>query len=189
VTSTGSAPPEPPRGRDAAAGDATLEALFEEHAPFVWRMLKRLGVRPADLEDVCQEVFLVVHRKLPGFQGQSSVRTWIYGISARMASEYRRRPHLRREELTDRPPDRSVPAPQESALERRRALALLDATLEDLDEPRRIVFVLHAIEQLPMSEVAAIAGCPLQTAYTRYHAAQKQVEATMRRAQARWSPP
>ena len=43
--------------------------VYAEHAPFVWRSLRRLGVREADLEDTCQEVFVTVHRKLPRLRG------------------------------------------------------------------------------------------------------------------------
>jgi RNA polymerase sigma-70 factor (ECF subfamily) len=66
-------------------------------APFVWRALRHLGVRRADLPDVCQEVFIVVHRRLPDFDTtKSSLSTWIYGICMRTASQYRRRsPHFR----------------------------------------------------------------------------------------------
>lgn len=49
--------------------------VYEQHAALVWRSLRRLGVREADLEDVTEEVFVVVHRKLPGFDGRSTVKT------------------------------------------------------------------------------------------------------------------
>ena len=62
--------------------------IFREYAPFVWRGLRRLGVPECDVEDVCQEVFVVVHRKLGDFEGRSSLRTWIYGICARTASAF-----------------------------------------------------------------------------------------------------
>ncbi|MER2562727.1 MAG: sigma-70 family RNA polymerase sigma factor [Myxococcaceae bacterium] len=57
-----------------------FRALYTSKAPLVWRTLKRLGVREADLEDVAQEVFVVVHRRLPEFEGRSSIDTWLYGI-------------------------------------------------------------------------------------------------------------
>jgi RNA polymerase sigma-70 factor (ECF subfamily) len=158
--------------------------VFRELAPFAWRVLRRLGVAEADVEDVCQEVFLVVHRRLGDFEGRSSLRVWVYGICTRAASEYRRRPHRRREEATSSPPEASVPAPQDEEVDRRRALAALDAALDELDDEKRAVFVLYEIEHVSMQEVAQAARCPLQTAYSRLHAARRQVEATMRRAMA-----
>jgi len=61
---------------------ADFAEIFRAHAPRVWRALRRLGVREADVEDLCQEVFVVVHRKLPAFEGRSALSTWIYGDAA-----------------------------------------------------------------------------------------------------------
>ena len=162
----------------------TVAEVFREHAPFVWRALRRLGVREADVEDVCQEVFVVVHRRLGDFEGRSSMRTWIYGICVRVASDWRKRAHVRREVVTD---DVSIPeaapssgrglaADPQRELSKREARAILDRILDELDEDKRAVFVLYEIEQLGMNEVAESLACPLQTAYSRLHAARKIVE-------------
>jgi RNA polymerase sigma-70 factor (ECF subfamily) len=157
----------------------TLAALFEEHAPYVWRVLRRLGVAEADVEDLCQEVFLVIHRKLGEFEGRSSLTTWIYGICVRTASDYRRRAHRRREVVTGRFPEGAVSATQPDDVQRRQALALLDEALEALDEPKRAVFVLYEIEELSMPAVAEALECPVQTAYSRLHAARRRVREHM----------
>ncbi len=159
----------------------TLKQIFEENATYVWRVLRRLGVHDADVEDVCQEVFLVVHRKLDTYDGSSALRTWLYGICLRLASEYRRRPHRRREEIAAVVPEQIVASSQDESLDQLRALARLDAALDKLDDEKRAVFVLYEIEQLTMAEIAQAAGCPLQTAYSRLRAARAQVEAEMRR--------
>ena len=166
----------------------SFDEVFAECAPIVWRALRRLGVPEADVEDVAQEVFLVVHRRLPTFQGQSALRTWVYGICLRVASDHRRRPHVARERPVADPPETSVPAEQDVEIDRRRALLWLDEVLEGLDDAKRAVFVLFEIEQVPMVEVAAAAGCPVNTAYARLYAARRQVEAAARREQARRSP-
>jgi RNA polymerase sigma-70 factor (ECF subfamily) len=155
--------------------------VFREHAPYVWRVLRRLGVREADAEDLCQEVFVVVHRKLPEFEGRSSVRTWIYGIAARVASDHRRRAHVRREHATGDVPEERRSAPQLRELELGQARAMLDAALAELDDDKRAVFVLYEIEELEMKDVAEALGCPLQTAYSRLHAARKRVEESVQR--------
>ncbi len=67
-----------------------------------------LGVAEADIEDVCQEVFITVHRKLSEFEGRSALRTWLYGISLRVASDYRRRAYVRRERAVAEPRDDSA---------------------------------------------------------------------------------
>lgn len=155
----------------------SLPEIFRQYAPFVWRALRRLGVPEADVEDVCQEVFVVVHRKLGDFEGRSSLRTWIYGICARTASDYRRSGRVRREVVTDAPPDAAHEGGQHDAVALRQARAALDKILDQLDDDKRAVFVLYEIEELTMAEVADSLGCPLQTAYSRLHAARKIVEA------------
>ncbi len=162
-----------------------LTAIFREHAPFVWRALRRLGVHERDVEDVCQEVFVVVHRKLGDFEGRSSMRTWIYGICARTASDYRRSGRVRREIVTDAPPEAAGDAAQHDAVALRQARATLDKILDELDDDKRAVFVLYEIEELTMAEVAEALGCPLQTAYSRLHAARKAVEASVERERRR----
>ena len=152
----------------------TFEAIFREHAPYVWRALRRLGVRDVDLEDICQDVFLVVHRKLDTFHGGSAIRTWLYGICIRTASDYRRRPHRHRESPAgDDLPEVSAPADQEELFARGQARDRLDDALDALDDAKREVFVLYEIEGLLMPDVAEAVGCPLQTAYSRLHAARK----------------
>lgn len=159
----------------------SLAEVFRREAPFVWRALRRLGVREADVEDVCQEVFVVVHRKLADFEGRSSLRTWIYGICARTASDYRRSARVRREVVTDAPPETTSDARQHDVVALREARAKLDRILDQLDDDKRAVFVLYEIEELSMNEVAEALGCPLQTAYSRLHAARKIVEAAVQK--------
>jgi RNA polymerase sigma-70 factor (ECF subfamily) len=165
----------------------TFEAVFAECAPFVWRVVAPLGVREADLEDVCQEVFLVVHRRLGTFAGQSSVRTWVCGICFRVASEYRRRASNRREQPVAELPERAIPALQIEAIDHQRALLWLDGVLDTLDDDKRAAFVLFEIEEMPMTDVAEALGCPLPTAYARLYAARKHIEAAARREQAKRS--
>src|SRR5262249_24120399 len=131
----------------------------------------------ADVEDVCQDVFIVVMRKLDAFEGRSSLRTWIYGVCARTASDYRRSGRVRREVVTETPPEREAQGEQDDALALRHARATLDRILDELDDDKRAVFVLYEIEELTMAEVAEALGCPLQTAYSRLHAARKIVQA------------
>jgi RNA polymerase sigma-70 factor, ECF subfamily len=157
--------------------------VFRENVPYAWRCLRRLGVAEKDVEDVCQEVFLVVHRRLDEFQEGSSLRAWIYGICVRKASEHRRLAYQRRERVEDIPEGAVEPA-QSDAIDKRRALELLDRTLAALDDDKRAVFVLYEIEGLTMNEIATAIECPLQTAYSRLHAARKHVEAAFVRERA-----
>jgi len=180
---------EPAALAGAESPAPSFEEVFRTCAPFVWRASRRLGVRERDVEDVCQEVFVAVHRKLDSFEGRSSVRTWLYGICVHAASNHRRRSHVRREVVSDTLSEQIAAADQHEGLERQQALAQLAEMLNELDHDRRAVFVLYEIEQLSMSEIASAVGCPLQTAYSRLHAARKQLEATVKRLQARREMP
>lgn len=153
----------------------SLRAIFDEYSPFVWRTFKHLGVPERDIQDLCQDVFVVVHRKLDGFEGRSSLRTWVYGICLRTASDYRRRAHIRREQAVDEVPSAVLEADQEDQLERARYRKRLLELLDELDEEKRQVFVLYEIEELEMKEIAEAMGTPLQTAYSRLRAARQML--------------
>jgi RNA polymerase sigma-70 factor, ECF subfamily len=156
-------------------GTGVLAEVFADHVHYVFRTLRRLGVGESDVEDVCQEVFLVVNRRLPEFEGRSSLRTWIYAICLRCAARYRKRPHLRREQTELEQREVTVDPSQLRELEHKRALLQLDAVLAELPEAQREVYVLYELEELGMREIAEAAGCPVQTAYSRLHAARKAV--------------
>jgi RNA polymerase sigma-70 factor (ECF subfamily) len=176
----------------SAAEPASLTAtdMFREHGRYAFRLQRRLGVQEADIDDVLQEVFVVVHRKLPEFDATRSGRAWLYGICVRLAASYRRTRRTRRElavEQQSEPIDDAA-TPLE-IVEERKKRELLDNMLAELPDPKREVFVLHVIEDLPMHEVAEALGCPLHTAYTRFYAAKKLFEAAVRRARAQKSLP
>lgn len=162
--------PEPP------VGPATAK-LFQAHAEEVWRFLKYLGVREHDLPDACQEVFLVAHRKLAEFRGDSAPRTWLYGIALRVAKTWRQR----RQMLPLADDDRSVLPSQEHEHERRDTQQLLCWALDQIAEAQREVFVLHEIEELPMSEVALRVDCGVFTAYSRLRLARRALKQALSR--------
>jgi len=167
--STASAPP----------AAATFRQLFDAQARFVWRALLGLGLSETDVADASQQVFVVLHQKIGRLAPGCALRTFVYGICLRVASDFRRRAHLKRERLCAAPPEGSGPPTQEEQLVQRQALQRLEAVLDGLDPLQRAAFVLYEIEELPMIEVARTLGCPVQTAYSRLHAARRGVAAAM----------
>lgn len=169
---------------DAAAGvraepqasAPTIGDLFSEHAAFVLRVLRRLGVSERDVEDVAQDVFVTAHTKLFQYDPRSSARAWVYGIARRRASDYRRSARVRRERTDEPEIWMASEATQESDAERRRRRALLDRALDGLSDEQREVFVLYELEEMAMADIAALAGCPVQTAYARLYRARKLVK-------------
>jgi RNA polymerase sigma-70 factor, ECF subfamily len=104
---------------DPPAGDAlTVEAVYDEHFAFVWRTLRALGVTEHQVEDALQDVFVVVHRRLAGFEGRSTLRSWLFAICRHTAQAYRRRAHRAHRdnaELPDEVPDPRAPSPRAGA--------------------------------------------------------------------------
>lgn len=155
--------------------------LFESHAGFVWRTLRYQSVAERDLDDVSQEVFVVIFRKLPTFEPHGSLKAWIYGVCVRVARDYRNRAHKRHEVLVDELSDEVGHAAigsnseVEAEAERRAQQRRLHELLQRLDEDKRAVLVLHELEGLPMNEVAELVQCPVKTAYSRLAAARKQM--------------
>jgi RNA polymerase sigma-70 factor (ECF subfamily) len=163
----------------SAAARRSFREVFDAHARLVWRSLLGLGVPENDVPDASQQVFLVLQGKLDQIDEGCSVSTFVYGICLRVASDFRRRAHVRRERLCAVPPECPTVAPQESLVSSREALDRLRAALDVIDPAQREVFVLYEIEELGMAEVARAVGCPLQTAYSRLHAARKMVAAAL----------
>lgn len=164
-----------------SAEPASFEQVFEEHAPFAWRVLRRFGVAESDLPDACQDAFIVVHRKLHDFEGRSHLRTWLYRICARVASDYRKRAH-RRYETEPLSVEPAVGSEQQRTVELAELCALLERSLDGLDDDKRQVFVLYELEDLPMTQIAELLGCPLKTAFSRLYVARERVNAALRRA-------
>src|SRR6185503_5317683 len=68
----------------------TVEVVYDQHAAFVLRVLRGLGVGDDRVDDAVQDVFIVVHRRLAEFEARSALTTWLYAIARRVASGYRR---------------------------------------------------------------------------------------------------
>lgn len=166
----------------------TVSSVQGEHGDFVWKSLQRLGVREPDLEDMAQEVFVIVHRRLHTFDGTSKMTTWLFGICSRVASSYRRSAYVRRERPVPEVPEGAeggeARGPEEAASERQ-SRALLEKIIGELDVEKRAVFVMFEIDELSCDEIAAIVGVPVGTVYSRLHAARKAFEKALARHNAR----
>jgi RNA polymerase sigma-70 factor (ECF subfamily) len=161
------------------AGNAPIDAsdAFSRHGGFAWCTLQRLGVRDADLEDVLQEVFLVVHRQLAGFAGDSRVTTWLYGICVRVASSHRRRAWVRREVPSAEVPDVASPSPGPEAAardseERKKLLEVLDL----MEMEKRALFVMFELDEMRCDEIARMLDVPIGTVHSRLHAARSDFQ-------------
>ena len=185
--------PEPPASgikslvvtrASAAERERAFRVVYDAHVSFVWRNLRRLGVMDRDVEDKCQEVFVVAHRRWTEFADRGhGPRAWLFQIVLRVAADARR--HRRRHPVD---PDggiaqerQSIEAPQAAVVARKEALDLLDRALATVEMSRRAVLVLHEIEQMTAPEIARTLEIPLNTVYSRLRVARLELDAELAR--------
>jgi RNA polymerase sigma-70 factor (ECF subfamily) len=164
----------------------TLEDIYGRYVDFVWRTLRRHGVPPEDTNDAVQEVFLVVHRTLEGFEGRSSLPTWLFTICRSIARDRRQRAHRRLEVVR---PDLLIDDVDERANAAARAehnarLTLLETIFAGMDAELRDVFVLFEIEDMTGEEISQALAIPLGTAYSRLQLARKAFKRGVARLEA-----
>jgi RNA polymerase sigma-70 factor (ECF subfamily) len=152
---------------------------------FVWKNLHRLGVPSADVPDMLQEVFMVVHRKLDTFDGCSKMSSWLFGISMRVAASHRRRAHIRRERPCEELPQQGHSDTPEAAAIARDERTQLDAILNTLDGTKRAILVMYELEELSCAEISAQLGIPEGTVYSRLHHAREALKRSYARHQAK----
>ncbi|MEP6654801.1 MAG: RNA polymerase sigma factor [Myxococcales bacterium] len=141
------------------AGDRSAwRALHAAYRPQAVSFLLRLGVRPREADDACQDIFLQVFRYLHRFERRADFRTWLYKLCISQAARVRRRALLARSFrwISGAPAD-TVATPDFSAA---RSSALVDGALASLTGRQREVFVLFEFEQLPTAEIARLVGAP-----------------------------
>lgn len=164
----------------------TFEAVYEAHVDEVWRAARRLGVGPASLEDIVQEVFIVVHKKLAAFEGRSSLRTWLYGITLMVVRNHRRGRRRKPLDMDEGAAIALENAPisereQPDALtERHRAGLTVHDILDKLPDELREVLVMAELEGMSGPEIAEVTGLKLATAYGRIRNARAKFDDALR---------
>ncbi len=140
--------------------------------------IRALGVPDAEIEDVAQDVFLVVRRKLPQFQG-GNLAGWLYRIAQLTVRNFRRLAWFKN--LFSRSRDlafadgvamTTTPA---MALEKKQDQRVLAHMLERMTDKRRETLILFEIEGYSGNEIAALHGVPVKTVWTRLHHARKDL--------------
>jgi RNA polymerase sigma-70 factor (ECF subfamily) len=170
-----------------AAEALSVARVFEKHAPAVARWAARLGGPRIDVDDVVQEVFAIVSRRLRGFEGASSLETWLFGITDNVVRNQRRRSFVRRiligwtDDVLELPS--GAPSPLEE-LEARRRAARAYEVLDRLPGRDRRVLILFELEQMSSDQIALLLGTKAATvrvwlfrARARFLACQRKLEA------------
>jgi RNA polymerase sigma-70 factor, ECF subfamily len=147
---------------------------FRVEFEYVQRTLRRLGTDRSEVDDLAQEVFLVLHRRWSEYDQSRPLRPYLFGVAVRIAlANQRKRSRevaLGNIELGD---DR--PGPEE-VLSSKETRALLQAALKRIPLPRRTVLVMHELDRVPVTEVAATLSIPLFTVYSRLRKAREELK-------------
>ena len=162
--------------RADSAVHARATAIVTQHVDAIWRTLRRLGVRPSDLDDSVQQVFLVLSRRLEQVE-PGRERAYLLGVALRVATDYRRSQRRRPEDATDsaaleqRAHDGVSP---DNLLDEKRRLELLDQLIGQLPEELASVFVLHELEELTRAEISQLLAVPAGTVASRLKRARER---------------
>ena len=163
---------------------ATLAEIYDSHFHYVWRNARRLGVLEASADDVVQDVFMVVQRRIQDYDGRASMQAWIFGILIRVVHDHRRsflRKGARHVPLEGDAAASQDPTPTEFAEQAERK-HLVERVLSELDEQKRTLLILSELEQWTLREIAELFGSNINTIHSRVRAAKRAFEEAYTRA-------
>ena len=158
----------------AASVPCSFEEAYRDYVQVAARWARQLGGTTVDVEDVVQEVFLVVSRRLASFRGEARFSSWLFEITRRVVANHRRRQRWRfwrsssREDLANAPSHLRDPLDE---LERRQTTAVFYQTLDKLPDKYRTVLVLFEVEGLSTLEIADLCHLKLSTVRVQLHRA------------------
>jgi RNA polymerase sigma-70 factor, ECF subfamily len=175
------------QGPVACVAKPSFREIYDTYFDFVWRGAAHRGVPSSALDDVTQEVFIVIDRKLPEFEARSSLRAWIAGIVRRVVADYVRKRGNRPTGDVTLERELAAALPDVDALDRRAALELVDVLLAKMSEDQRETFVLHELEELSCAEIAGLTSTNENTVWTRLRAARRIFHEGVARQRARSS--
>jgi RNA polymerase sigma factor (sigma-70 family) len=180
--------PHPPRRTSEQATTEperpTFEAIYETEARWVWSTLRRLGVLRDSCADAMQEVFMVVHRRLPEYEPRHRLRGWLGAIAVRVAKRFQRREALTVEIIDD---EQTAVPDAELGLDLARETEDADELQQVLDKltpDQRFLLLSHHRDEVPVAEIAEHLDVPEGTVKKRLSLARKAFRAAWRRLKA-----
>lgn len=165
------------RGLPKAPKSTLFDRIYEQRFDDVLRWVRAFGVPAAEQEDLVQEIFIIVHRRLVSFDGRN-LSAWLYRITQRRVRDFKRLAWVQHfllhrrtgiDELDVVAEDTSEP------LEVRQRRKLLNQLLSTLGESERATLVLFEMQGYSGKEIASMQGVALATVWTRIHRARKKL--------------
>jgi RNA polymerase sigma-70 factor (ECF subfamily) len=169
--------------RRSAAGDTSaFEELYSRHSRRVYSLCLRMTANTAEAEDLAQEVFIQLHRKVGSFRGESAFTTWLHRLTVNQVLMHFRRRGVRVEQVGD-----EGDAPQQVVMGTENPSHMpvvdriaLDKAVSQLPPGYRAVFVLHDVEGHEHEEVARLLGCSVGTSKSQLHKARMKLRQLLR---------
>ncbi len=161
------------------AGDAgAFEELYRRHAAKIYSLACRLTGSAADGEDLLQEIFLLVHRKIGGFKGEAALGTWIYRLATNCCLDFLRSRQHREQQATGTLDETAPVGPRAGAALRVERLDL-ERAIAQLAPGYRAAFVLHDVEGFDHAEVARLLDVAEGTSKSQVHKARMRLRALL----------
>ncbi|HEY5373553.1 MAG TPA: RNA polymerase sigma factor [Polyangiaceae bacterium] len=158
-----------------------FRAVYERWFNDVSRWIRAMGGPEAEREDLVQDVFLVVYRRLPDFDGQN-LPGWLYQIARHRVRDFRRLLWVKHAFFGRAPVPESLTSAQASpadSLETSQKRATLERLLDQLNDAERAALVLFEIDGYSGEQIAEIQGVPLNTLWARLYKARKKLKTAL----------
>ena len=167
----------------AAGGDiGAFEELYERHNRRVYSLCLRMTQNVAEAEDLAQEAFIQLFRKIGSFRGESAFTTWLHRLTVNQVLMHFRKRGVKLEQTTD---DGDVPVQIVQGTQNPNQMPVvdriaLDRAIGQLPPGYRTVFVLHDVEGHEHEEIARMLGCSVGTSKSQLHKARMKLRTLLR---------
>ncbi len=168
----------------ASSGDmAAFETLYERHSRRVYSLCLRMTQNQSEAEDLAQEVFIQLFRKIGSFRGESAFTTWLHRLTVNQVLMHFRKRGVRMEQTTE---DGETPVQIVRGTEDPLRMPVvdriaLDKAVGQLPPGYRTVFVLHDVEGHEHEEIARMLGCSVGTSKSQLHKARMKLRMLLRK--------
>lgn len=161
---------------------SAFEAIYRELSGFVFNVSLRMTRNREDAEEITQEVFLTLHRKLKDFRGESTLKTWVYRITVNTSSNYAKKHgrYAKAQQQDDEPVEIADEGDLPGKIEEEHAKDTVDRILSVLNEEQKTCVILKDLESLSYEQIAETLGVPIGTVRSRLKRAREKMLASRR---------
>lgn len=169
--------------QSASVGDiSAFELLYERHNRRVYSLCLRMTQNASEAEDLAQEVFIQLFRKIGSFRGESAFTTWLHRLTVNQVLMHFRKRGVRMEQTTE---DGETPVQVVRGTENPLQMPVvdriaLDKAVGQLPPGYRTVFILHDVEGHEHEEIARMLGCSVGTSKSQLHKARMKLRGLLR---------